>query len=90
MKLMARFQPHTLSIQISRMFEQGQSFFAANKVQEWLRERKEDPDAYEILFHQKPAPPGSGLVMIVEIQLQRRDGQPVDPWLQAEVNRHST
>jgi hypothetical protein len=85
---MARLDPYTLQMQITRMFEQGQSFFATTKVQDWLRERNEDPADYDILFHQQPAPPGSGLVMIVEIELRRRDGQPVDTWLQEEVNRH--
>jgi hypothetical protein len=86
---MSRFSPHTLQMQITRMFEQGQSFFATTKVQDWLRERKEDPNAYEIIFNQQPAPPGSGLVVIIEIELRRKDGQPVDPWLQQEVNRHA-
>jgi len=86
---MPRFNPYTLQMQITRMFEQGQSMFATMKVQEWLKERKEDPNAYEILFHQKPAPPGSGQVMVVEIELRRRDGQPVDPWLQEQVNQHA-
>jgi hypothetical protein len=86
---MARFNPYTLQMQLTRMFEQGQSMFASTKVQDWLRERKEDPTAYEIIFHQQPAPPGSGLVMIVEVELRRRDGQPVDPWLQTEVNRQA-
>lgn len=84
---MPRYNPYTLQLQLSRMFEQGQSFFATTKVQDWLRERNEDPNAYDIQFHQKPAPPGSGLVMIVEVELRRRDGQPVDLWLQEEVNR---
>jgi hypothetical protein len=86
---MARLDPFTLQMQITRMFQQGQSFFAAMKVQEWLRERQEDPAAYDISFHQKPAPPGSGEVMIIEIELKRKDGQPIDPWLQNEVNRHA-
>lgn len=85
---MARLDPYTLQMQITRMFEQGQSFFATTKVQDWLRERNEDPAAYDILFHERPAPPGSGLVMVVEIELRRRDGQPVDDWFQEEVNRH--
>ena len=84
---MPRFNPHTLQMQLTRMFEQGQSFFATTKVQDWLRERQEDPNAYDIALHQKPAPPDSGSVMVVEVELRRRDGQPVDPWLQAEVNR---
>ncbi|MDY7016386.1 MAG: hypothetical protein SVX43_22870 [Cyanobacteriota bacterium] len=85
---MARINPYTLQMQITRMFEQGQSFFCTMKVQDWLRERNEDPTAYEILFHERPAPPGSGLVKVVEIELKRRDGEAVDPWLQEEVNRH--
>ncbi|MBD2001357.1 hypothetical protein H6F88_22800 [Oculatella sp. FACHB-28] len=85
---MARLDPYTLQMQITRMFEQGQSFFATTKVQDWLRERNEDPADYDILFHQQPAPPSSGLVMVVEIELQRRDGQSVDAWLQEEVNRY--
>lgn len=86
---MPRFNPYTLQMQITRMFEQGQSHFAILKVQDWLRERQEDPANYEILFHQRPAAPGSGLVTAIEIELRRRDSQPVDPWLQQEVNRHS-
>jgi hypothetical protein len=86
---MPRYNPYTLQMQITRMFEQGQSFFATTKVQDWLRERNEDPNAYEILFHQKPAPPGSGEVMVVEVELRRKDGQPVDDWLLQEVGRQS-
>ncbi|MBE9115495.1 hypothetical protein IQ249_06235 [Lusitaniella coriacea LEGE 07157] len=86
---MARINPYTLQMQITRMFEQGQSLFCAMKVQDWLRERNEDPNDYDIIFNQQPAPPGSGLVMVVEIELKRKDGEPVDPWLQSEVNRHS-
>jgi len=84
---MPRFNPHTLQLQITRMFQQGQSLFAMTKVQDWLKERHEDPTAYDILFHEKPAPPGSGEVMVIEIELQRKDGQPVDPWLLQAVNR---
>ncbi len=86
---MARINPYTLQMQITRMFEQGQSFFATTKVNDWLRERNEDPNDYEVIFHQQPAPPGSDLVMVIEIELRRRDGKPVDSWLQQEVNRHS-
>lgn len=86
---MPRFNPYTLQMQITRMFEQGQALFASMKVQDWLKERNEDPNAYEIQFHQQPAPPGSGEVMVVEIELKRKDGQPVDAWLLQEVNRHS-
>ncbi|MDY6784092.1 MAG: hypothetical protein SW833_16350 [Cyanobacteriota bacterium] len=86
---MARINPYTLQMQVTRMFEQGQSFFCTMKVQDWLRERNEDPNGYEILFHEKPAPPGSGLVKVVEIELKRKDGEAVDAWLQEEVNRHA-
>lgn len=84
---MPRFNPYSLQLQLTRMYEQGQSFFATMKVQDWLKERNEDPNAYDIVFHQKPAPPGSGKVMVVEVELRRKDGQPVDTWLQEEVNR---
>lgn len=86
---MGRLNPYTLQMQITRMFEQGQSLFATTKVQDWLKERNQNPANYEITFHQKPAPPGSNEVMVVEIQLRRRDGQPVDPWLQEQANLHA-
>ena len=86
---MARINPYTLQMQVTRMFQEGQSFFATMKVQDWLRERNEDPAAYEIVFHQKPAPPGSKEALAIDIELRRRDGQPVDSWLQQEVNRHA-
>ena len=85
---MPRFN-YSLQMQITRMFEQGQSFFATLKVQDWLRERNQDPAAYDIIFHQKPAPPGSNAVMAIEIELRRKDGQPVDPWLQEQANLHA-
>ena len=85
---MPRFNPYTLQMQITRMFEQGQSFFATIKVQDWLRERNHDPAAYDIIFHQKPAPPGSNAVMAIEVELRRKDGEPVDPWLQEQANLH--
>ncbi|MGI0486805.1 hypothetical protein ACN4EK_15295 [Pantanalinema rosaneae CENA516] len=86
---MPRINPYTLQMQITRMFEQGQSLFATMKVQDWLKERNEDPHAYDIAFHQKPAPPGSGEVMVVEIELRRKDGKPVDSWLQEQANQHA-
>ena len=86
---MARLNPHTLQMQITRMFEHGQAMFAITKVQDWLRERDEDPAAYTISFHEEPAPPDSGLVKVITILLERNDGTPVDEWLQAEVNRHA-
>ena len=86
---MGRLNPYTLQMQITRMFEQGQSLFATMKVQDWLRERNQDPAAYDIVFHRKPAPPGSKAAMVVEIELRRKDGQPVDPWLQEQANLHA-
>ncbi len=76
-------------MQITSLFTTGQSFFAIPKVQQWLRERNHNPDEYEIIFHEKIAPPGSEAAMIIEVELQRKDGQPVDTWLQEEVNLHS-
>jgi hypothetical protein len=83
---MARHNPYTIRLEITRMFQERQSFFASIKVQDWLRERQQDPADYEILFHQKPAPPGSREVISIEIELRRRDGKPVDDWLQKEIN----
>lgn len=85
--IMARYNPYTLRMQISQMFDRGQSFFCLIKVQDWLKERNEDPNAYDIIFHQKPAAKGSNLTSIVEIELRRKDGKQVDPWLQEEVNK---
>jgi hypothetical protein len=84
---MSRHNPYNLQLQISRMYRDGQSFFANIKVQEWLKERNQDPAAYEIMFHKVPAPPGSGLVEAIQVELKRKDGSPVDEWLAAEVNR---
>ncbi|NES97176.1 MAG: hypothetical protein F6K32_18450 [Desertifilum sp. SIO1I2] len=84
---MPRFQPYSIQMQIARMFAEGQSFFALTRVQDWLTERNQNPADYEIIFHQKPAPPGSQEVIQIEIELKRKDGQPVDEWLLAEVNR---
>ena len=83
---MPRFDPHSLRLQISRMFEQGQSFFCAFKVQDWLRERGLDPNDFEIFFHPQPAiPPALGKVKVT-IELRRKDGQPIDPDLQTDLN----
>ncbi|MBD3884166.1 hypothetical protein IFO70_20675 [Phormidium tenue FACHB-886] len=84
---MPRFDPYSLQLQISRLFEQGQAFFATAKVEEWLRAHQQDPNDYNISFRQMPAPPGSSSVMTVVIDLQRKDGQPVDEWLQQEINQ---
>jgi hypothetical protein len=86
---MARINPYSLRMEIGRMFEQGQSFFCTIKVQDWLKEHNQDPNAYEIVFHQQPALPGSNTKMAVEIELRRKDGQPVDSWLQEEINRYT-
>lgn len=86
---MARINPHTLQMQITRMFEHGQAMFAMTKVQDWLRERGEDPALYVVTFHEEPAPPESGLVKMITIHLERTDGEAVDEWLQSEVNRHA-
>ena len=86
---MPRINIYSLSMQISRMFEQGQSFFCGIKVQDWLRERNENPDDYEILFHEKPAPSGSGLIVMREIELRRKDGKPVEDWLQEDINSYT-
>jgi len=83
---MGRLNPYTLQMQITQMFDQGQSFFALTKVQDWLKEHNQNPSDFEIIFHKKPAPPGSKKVMVIEIELKRKDGQPVDPWLQAQAN----
>ncbi len=84
---MGRINPFSLQMEITTMFEQGQSFFATSQVQTWLREHQHDPNDYEIIFHERPAPPGSGKVRVIEIELKRHDGQPVDEWLQQEINR---
>jgi hypothetical protein len=68
------------------MFQEGQSFFAANKVQDWLEQRNENPADYEIAFNKQPAPVGSREVIKVTIQLRRKDGQPVDEWLLSQLN----
>jgi hypothetical protein len=84
---MPRHDPFALQMQLTRMYRDGQSFFAKIKVQEWLKERQEDPANYEIMFHQQPAPPGSPEVIALVVELRRLDGQPVDPWLTEEINR---
>ena len=85
---MPRLNIHSLSMQISRMFEQGQSFFCEIKVQDWLRERDENPEDYEISFAEKPAPPESGLIVMREIKLRRKDGNPVEDWIMEDINSY--
>jgi hypothetical protein len=84
---MPRHSPLNLQMQLTRMYQDGQSFFAKIKVQEWLKERQEDPANYDIKFHEQPAPPGSKAVMTVTVELLRLDGQPVDPWLLTQLNQ---
>ena len=86
---MARINPHNLQMQISRLFQEGQGIFAPIKVQDWLISYNHNPEEYDILFHKHPAPPGSNLVISIEIELRRKDGQPVDSWLQEQVNLRS-
>jgi hypothetical protein len=83
---MSQHNPHSIQLQINRMFESGQSLFAKTKVEDWLKQRSEDPFDYDIIFNKKPAPVGSRTVMTIEIQLQRKDGAPVDEWLLAQLN----
>ncbi len=78
---MAKHTPYNLQLQISRMFQDGQSLFASIKVQDWLKERNENVADYEISFTKRPAAPGSRDVQIVDINLKRKDGQPVASWL---------
>ena len=75
-------------MEITRLFENKQTFFATIKVQDWLKERELDPNDYEIFFHEKPAPPGSIHVIDIEIELRRKDGEPVDEALQATLNSY--
>jgi hypothetical protein len=83
---MAQHNPHSIQLQINRMFESGQSLFALTKVQDWLKQRNEDPQDYHIIFNKQPAPVGSREVIAVKIELQRKDGQAVDEWLLSQLN----
>jgi hypothetical protein len=78
---MAKYTPYNLQLQISRMFQDGQSLFASIKVQDWLKERNENPADYEISFTKRPAAPGSREVQVIDINLKRKDDQPVADWL---------
>ncbi len=84
---MARFNPLCFGLEITRLFEQGQSYFAPAKVETWLRQHGQNPSDYEISFHQELPPAGSSAAMWIRIDLKRWDGQPVDPWLLKEINR---
>jgi hypothetical protein len=83
---MSQLNPHSIQLQIERMFESGQSLFALTKMQDWLKQRNEDPNNYNITFLKQPAPPGSRAVISVTIGLTRKDGQPVDEWLLTQLN----
>ncbi|MCW6036706.1 hypothetical protein K4A83_10595 [Spirulina subsalsa FACHB-351] len=48
---MSPINPYTLRLQITRMFEQNQTFFVEMKVHDWLRERNEDPAEYDLTLH---------------------------------------
>jgi hypothetical protein len=83
---MPQHNPHSIQLQINRMFESGQSLFATTKVQDWLKQRNEDPNNYDIIFNKQPAPVGSRAVMTVTIELRRKDGLAVDEWLLEQLN----
>jgi hypothetical protein len=83
---MSQHNPHSIQLQINRMFESGQCLFAKTKVDDWLKQRNEDPLDYEIIFNKIPAPVGSRAVMTTQLELQRKDGDPVDEWLLAQLN----
>jgi hypothetical protein len=86
---MARFSPYSLQLQITRLFKDGQSFFASSKVEQWLMERGEDPLAYIISFKKQPAPEGSDLPYLIETELKRRDGKPVEDWVIQQIKEQA-
>lgn len=83
---MSQHNPHSIQLQINRMFESGQSLFAKTKVDDWLKQRNEDPFDYDISFNKIPAPVGSRAVMAIQVELQRKDGAEVDEWLLTQLN----
>ena len=83
---MAQHNPHSIQLQINRMYESGQSLFAKTKVEDWLKQRNENPADYDIIFNKQPAPVGSREVMAITIELRRKDEQPLDEWLSAQLN----
>ncbi|WP_373540067.1 hypothetical protein [Chamaesiphon sp.] len=83
---MAQHNPQNIQLQINRMYESGQSLFAKTKVEDWLKQRNENPADYNIIFNKQPAPVGSRAVMTIAIELQRKDGQQIDEWLLAQLN----
>jgi hypothetical protein len=84
---MPKFDPYNLQLQITRMFVEGQDFFAVNKVQDWLQYLRQDPSEFEISFRKQPAPPESNLPFTIEIVLRRKDGAPVDPFLLEQLSQ---
>jgi hypothetical protein len=86
---MARFSPYSLELQITRLFKDGQSFFATSKVEQWLMERGENPQNYTISFTKQTAPTGSELPFLIKTELKRRDGQPVEDWLIQQLQENA-
>jgi hypothetical protein len=86
---MARFSPYSLELQITRLFKDGQSFFATSKVEQWLMERGENPQSYTITFNRGPAPEGSELPFLIKTELKRRDGKPVEDWLIQQLQENA-
>jgi hypothetical protein len=86
---MARFSPYSLQLQLTRLFRDGQSFFAVSKVEQWLLDKGEDPQKYLISFLQQPAPADSEMPYLIEVQLKRRDGQPVDDWILEQLKERA-
>ncbi len=86
---MARFSPYSLELQITRLFKDGQSFFAASKVEQWLMERGENPQNYTITFARQEAPAGSELPFLIKTELKRKDGQAVEDWLIKQLQENA-
>jgi hypothetical protein len=86
---MARFSPYSLELQITRLFKDGQSFFAASKVEQWLMERGENPQNYTITFVRQEAPAGSDLPFLIKTELKRKDGQVVEDWLIQQLQENA-
>jgi hypothetical protein len=86
---MARFSPYSLELQITRLFKDGQSFFATSKVEQWLMERGENPQNYTITFTKQTAPTGSELPFLIKTELKRRDGQAVEDWLIRQLQENA-
>jgi hypothetical protein len=86
---MARFSPYSLELQITRLFKDGQSFFAASKVEQWLMERGENPQNYTITFVRQEAPAGSDLPFLIKTELKRKDGQAVEDWLIQQLQENA-